>query len=345
MDNSNNDTSLGIAARYCARLSAADCSENDRESCERWIRSDPANARAFRDVASLSFQMEHAAARDAKFQYLAARAFAAHGDRKYGPTLQRRAALAAGVLLATLTVLVSASHRADEADGTSATAQVLSAPETMARQVTLKDGSVVYIDAGSSISVDLASRERRVSVLSGRALFEVARDTSRPFIVTANNTETVALGTQFEVEKHDSETTITLVEGLVSVSEVSNNAGASNRAAAAWSERLTPGKRLSVASGSAERVRSEVETDEVISWTRGWLVFQGTRLDEAVHEINRYSNKKITLAEGSLGEMTIAGSFLAGESESIVKAIAEVLPLRVVDAGSREFILFKRYEN
>lgn len=338
MDQSNNDTSLGIAARYLARLGAADCTQTEREACERWIRSSAANARAFRDASSVSLRVERMAASDARLQALTERALAAPQSSEPKRIRRPRLAFAAGVLLATLTVWMATAVRSVDPNGSSMAAEIYHAPRNTAREVVLSDGSIVHIDAGSSISADLSSRERRVSVLSGRALFEVAHDVLRPFVVTANNTKTVALGTQFEVDKGDSETAITLVEGSIAVSELRDDA-------MPWSELLKPGNRLSVVKDSSDRTRGDVETGSVISWSRGWLVFAGTRLDEAVSQINRYSSKKITLAEGSLGEMSIAGSFIAGESESIVNAMAEVLPLRAVDAGSQEILLFKRYDN
>lgn len=325
----------------------------DRKACERWIRSDPSNALAFQSVAGASFAVDRALQSDSRLQQLAERAYVEskvasnemplHSNRRpFRPQL----ALAASVVLAALAVWV-VGYNTDVATST-VTAEVFQAPETSSRQVALSDGSNVYIDAGASISANLSSRERRIVVIHGRALFEVAHDSQRPFIVSANNTKTVALGTQFEVEKSDSQTTITLVEGSVAVTGFENEVDSPGQVVGSrsiWSEQLKPGNQLRVAIGEAGRSRADVDTDGVISWSRGWLVFQGVRLVDAVAEINRYSNKKITLAEDALGELTIAGSFMAGESESIANAVAEILPLRVVDAGSREIILFKRYED
>ncbi len=363
MGNSTNDIALKTAARYCARLAAADCSAEDREDCERWLRSDPAHELAFCHVSDVSLRIERAASSDRRLQELADRAFAGqvpsneiaeellanrvravrtHEQVNHSSfrVFRTPIALAAGVLLATVAVWMALTNPAMDLSGTSAHAQQFNAPEKTAQQIELNDGSSVYLDAGAAISVELTPSERRITILSGRALFEVAHDSRRPFVVSANNTRTVALGTQFEVERHEAQTTITLIEGSVAVSGRSDVPGADT---AAWTEQLTPGKQLRVGDAATERVSYDVDTGSVISWSRGWLVFQGTRLDEAIAEINRYAEKKITLAEGSLGEMTIAGSFLAGESESIANAIAEMLPLRVVDAGSREIILFKRY--
>jgi transmembrane sensor len=128
------------------------------------------------------------------------------------------------------------------------------------------------------------------------------------------------------------------LEGSVAVSGPAKSGGK-----APWRERLTPGEQLRVANGAAP-VRDAVDASNVVSWSRGWLVFRGTPLGEAIAQINRYSAKQVMLADDSLAEFRVAGSFIAGDSESIVSALAEVLPIRVVDGGSREVLLFRRYD-
>jgi transmembrane sensor len=371
MDDSNQELALGKAAQYCARLAAADCTVHDRNACDQWRAADPMNDLAFQQVASVSGCIDRAVKSDARLQDLVARAYAAgatiHNEEhdsddtdfdlppaRSDPNVfanvfedpRRNAqrskyrmpvALAAGLLLATVAVWMATVGRSVDPAFSRAQTQLFSAPEKSPLQVTLGDGSIVHIDAGAKLSVSLGAHERRITVLAGRVFFEVAHDAQRPFVVTANDTQTVALGTQFEVQRRDTQTTVTLIEGSVAVSGTGNKRD--------WSERLEAGNQLRILTGTAERARSEVDIESATSWSRGWLVFHGTHLDEAVRQINRYSTKQVVLAEGSLADLTIAGSFIAGESESIVNALAEVLPIRVVDGGSREIILFKRYEN
>jgi transmembrane sensor len=366
MDNSKEDIAWGEAARIRARLDAPDCSAAELARADQWLRADPIHEKAFRQVHAISLQASHAAM-DARFRQMAERAWAlgaslpdekivasgkdgairltarvqgahharAAARRKYSVP----ASLAASALVAAFAVWFSTnSSSVNEAATAAAKSQVLIAPEKTPRQVTLADGSVVHIDAGAKLVVALGASERRIELLSGRAFFEVAHDTRRPFVVTANGTETVALGTQFEVRMHDAQTDVTLLEGSVAVSGPTHSGGK-----APWRERLAPGEQLRIASGGTP-VRGEVDANTVVSWSRGWLVFRGTPLREAIAQINRYATKQVMLADDSLAEFDVAGSFIAGDSESIVSAIAEVLPIRVVDGGSREVLLFRRYD-
>lgn len=85
------------------------------------------------------------------------------------------------------------------------------------RSIRLNDGSTVELNARSKIRVDLREHERNVELIEGQALFRVAKDHTRPFIVHSGETNVLAVGTEFDVYKHRSGTTVTVVEGRVAV--------------------------------------------------------------------------------------------------------------------------------
>lgn len=88
------------------------------------------------------------------------------------------------------------------------------------RSLTLADGSTVDLNARSSIRIEFSSSERRVELLAGQALFQVAKDKHRPFIVRSGDATVRAVGTQFDVYRKDSGTTVTVLEGRVAVYSV-----------------------------------------------------------------------------------------------------------------------------
>src|SRR5690606_29942675 len=69
---------------------------------------------------------------------------------------------------------------------------------TDVKVITMMDGTVVELQAGSSIAYDerYGLQQRHIQ-LKGEAKFHVARDTSRPFVVESNGYTTTALGTSF----------------------------------------------------------------------------------------------------------------------------------------------------
>lgn len=85
------------------------------------------------------------------------------------------------------------------------------------RSIQLSDGSTVELNAHSKVRVVLRKQQRDVELIEGQALFRVAKDHSRPFIVHSGETNVLAVGTEFDVNKHLSGTTVTVVEGRVAV--------------------------------------------------------------------------------------------------------------------------------
>ncbi len=85
------------------------------------------------------------------------------------------------------------------------------------RSIALADGSTLELNSRSKVRVRYSEHERALELLEGQALFRVAKDTSRPFIVSCDGTRVRAVGTQFDVNKKRGGTVVTVVEGQVSV--------------------------------------------------------------------------------------------------------------------------------
>jgi transmembrane sensor len=319
------------AACWQARLSASDCTGTDRACFEAWRTGSTANARASDAAARVDALLEELGTRDAQLLAMADEAFE-QGSQLHAPRIRRwavPAALAASVILVALVMGLGS-------DG------VLPRPGSVAhfiasdsrRDFTLSDGSVVHLDVASEVSVRVADDRRDIELVRGRALFEVARDKSRPFIVSAGSARVTALGTQFQVSREAERVTVVLAEGSVAVADT---------ALPSWRETLRPGEEVDV-SGSAEtRVKHAADVQVTTSWSRGRHIFRGTPLAQAVQEVNNYAARKVRLGDPSIAGLTVGGNFVAGDSESVVAAFAAALPVRVVDAGS-ELILFRRYE-
>jgi transmembrane sensor len=85
------------------------------------------------------------------------------------------------------------------------------------RSIQFEDGSTVELNSRSKIRVKYSKQERDVELLEGQALFHVAHDISRPFIVAVGDTRVRAVGTQFDVYRKSTGTVVTVVEGRVAV--------------------------------------------------------------------------------------------------------------------------------
>ena len=85
------------------------------------------------------------------------------------------------------------------------------------RSIVLNDGSTIELNSRSRVRVRFSDAERDVDLMEGQALFRVAKNSIRPFIVSADGTHVRAVGTQFDVYRRTSSTVVTVVEGKVAV--------------------------------------------------------------------------------------------------------------------------------
>lgn len=101
----------------------------------------------------------------------------------------------------------------------------VAAPEGQRINLTLQDGTNVWLNSGAEIEYPslFAGNSRQVR-LSGEALFDVSRDTRRPFVVETFACKVEVLGTRFNVnadERHDVFSTA-LMRGSVRVSSLAD---------------------------------------------------------------------------------------------------------------------------
>ena len=157
-------------------------------------------------------------------------------------------------------------------------------------QLTLPDGTAVWLNAASSITFPLkfGTNERRVSI-TGEVYFEVASNKKRPFIVTANSTQVTVLGTHFNINAYNDENAVrtTLIEGQVKVSSNING----------QEKMIMPGQQSQTDRSGAIRV-GNVNIDEVISWKNGVFRFNKTEITSLMRQISRWYNVDVRF-EGS----------------------------------------------
>jgi transmembrane sensor len=194
------------------------------------------------------------------------------------------------------------------------------------RILTLEDGTRIALNTATRVTIDYDPHARRVKLISGEALFEVAKRPDWPFIVTASDRTITALGTAFVVRRSQGELAVTLVEGKIAVDSVQPVPDAQPLKIA------TPGQRVTYSSGSlasAHVDRANVES--LTAWRRGQVVLESTRLADAIAEMNRYSTVRLTLDGEAAGDVRISGVFRAGDSNLFARAIAETYHLSVVE--------------
>jgi transmembrane sensor len=302
------ETAETEAAAWHARLGARSVSTRDVEDFFAWKR-EPANAEAYRRVeliwgetGKLAGDPDIGAAVDAAMT----RRGRAGGERRLPRTLIGLAAVGAAALM------VVGGWVWTQGRGGIAT----SVGEQ--RVVQLADGSSVRLDTDSRIRVRFDGQRRLVELEGGQALFTVAHDTARPFVVAAGDARVTAVGTVFEVRRGAAGASVTLVSGVVDVA--SGPSETSRR-------RMTAGNRAEVSAAGAVIAPVDVATET--SWTDGRIVFRDTPLRVAVAEVNRYLTDKVELAPGTLDQVRVNGVFKTGDREAFVSTASAVYPLQV----------------
>ncbi|WP_436357062.1 FecR family protein [Brevundimonas sp. CEF1] len=187
------------------------------------------------------------------------------------------------------------------------------------RTLQLADGSRVRLDTASRMRVRFTAGERRIELTQGQALFEVAHNAARPFVVSTTDASVTAVGTVFEVRRVGSETRVVLLSGAVDVAQ---------SAAPAAPQRLKPNQQSAIRAGTA-RI-STVNADVATSWTDGQLTFVDTPLVDAVAEMNRYLTAPIILDAPASANTPINGVFRSGDRSAFVSAAAHLLGLKAI---------------
>lgn len=200
----------------------------------------------------------------------------------------------------------------------------------------LSDESTIILNTDSQVGVYYTDRSkvRRLKLLRGQAMFEVAKD-GRSFEVYAGDRRVVALGTAFDVRlaADQEEVHVTLVEGLVDVETVvehekRQDITGSPAVEARKPTRLEPGQQL-IAKPKEPPVVVDADMDRATGWQDGRLVFRGDSLTQAVAEINRYSERKIVVADHKgLRDIRVSGVFATGSPRSFLEAMEAVHPVK-----------------
>lgn len=193
------------------------------------------------------------------------------------------------------------------------------------RVVDLADGSVITLNTDSAIRFSIGGQRRLVRLLRGQALFEVAKDQRRPFVVQAADRQVTALGTVFEVRLDPNRMKVTLVEGRVVVDAISDRPRPG--VPPILPTVLRPGQELVATIGTPQQLTS-VDVEQQLRWRQGFVEFSDTPLTDAVREINRYSTQQIAIRDTTTGSLRVSGVFRTGNAERFAAIVGELLPVR-----------------
>lgn len=328
------------AAVWIARLHSPHRSKHLERECLAWQARSEAHRLAFERCTDLWMDLggvDRAAVERAAAKFRQAQQKVGQGtnpvpnpaprSRGWNPQRPWIVALIASTVLAVTGVLVAHSWLDADVYGTNLGEQ---------RVVVLADGTRMSLNTSTRVRVDFEPSRRSVSVEGGEALFEVAKDVSRPFVVHAAGTKVTATGTAFLVRLLSSGAAagldVTLVEGQVVVQGGDKSAATlAQPVVMAVGDRLRvrgnpkgDGQLLPVAAPQIDRP----PMDQVLAWKRGEAIFDNVSLRDALAEMNRYSGVPLVIDTG-LAELRISGQYRTGNNAGFARAVATLHGLQV----------------
>lgn len=325
------------AAFWFARLRSDELGEEDRARFSRWLAADPAHVSAYADYQGLWSDLDEVAASGPILAMRREALKAAERPRRPQRRWAPLGAIAAGIAA----VLIGGWMLMQ---GPALVPQAVSGPATYRTEVgerssiTLADGSVVQLNTDSLLEVSYAEGRRGLKLLRGQALFKVAHDTSRPFVVDAGGQMITALGTEFDVHVGSGETRVTLIEGRIEVKRVNGTALFPVKPEV---RRLTAGEQL-VALEERPFVVRVADVEQAVSWREGRVIFSDEPLVQVLEEINRYSTRKVVLGDGDLGDMRVSGVFRPGSADRFVSALEVGFPVDATVDERRNVVVLTR---
>lgn len=304
------------AADWAARLDGGPLSPSEQLTLEAWIAADTRRQGALARAMAILTHFDRAKALGPQFDPRAHRTGPA---ARRGLQLGRREFMAGGALAAgigAVAILVPVLG-----------AQQYATAKGEVRSVPLADGSVIWLNTDSKVRVDYSDTHRGVLLVAGEALFDVAKDPSRPFVVRADEMNVRAVGTSFSVSRLAGQPIEVLVrEGIVDMGR---------RSASSAPVRLAAGVRA-VAAGAGPVQVSRPGDDAVLrslSWSKGLLDFDGTTLTEAVATFARYSDQHIVIDDPEIARRSVTGLFSSTNPEGFAEAVALSMNLRTRTEG------------
>lgn len=177
-------------------------------------------------------------------------------------------------------------------------------------EFTLPDGSVVTLKKGATLKYPEEFEDERRVTFEGEAFFDVVSNPQKPFIINADDTETMVLGTSFNLKTATSHTgfELVLVEGKVSFSTPNEKVV------------LTPGQRVALGpNGLLEKTENTNRNFQ--AWQTGTLVFENAKMSDVFQDIGNAYNVRFEMENAAFASCTLTARYDQEDLDSILNTL------------------------
>jgi hypothetical protein len=160
----------------------------------------------------------------------------------------------------------------------------LSTPSAHQQQLTLPDGTRIWLNAESSVRFpSVFTGLQRIVEITGEAYFEVAQDASHPFIVKVKGAEVEVLGTHFNVMAYAKEAALetTLLEGVVKFRKGES------------SVLLKPGQQSRLLPDDEVKLVPDADVETATAWKNGLQAFKKADIQTIMRQVKRWYNVEV----------------------------------------------------
>ncbi|MDU0353474.1 FecR domain-containing protein [Paraglaciecola aquimarina] len=283
------------AREYHRLLHSGMCAPEQKQQLKAWLSLDDKHIQCFRELEVMHRQM--------RYSSLGEEAYLKQRVKKPSPKKLRHSfsLIAACVALVAFLFVYQQSSYSPPLEFRTARGEIA--------DFTLADGTKITLGAKSHVLVSQNERQRKVTQITGDAIYAVTKDPQRPFVVTVNDLEVTVLGTVFEVLKRNKSIKVEVAEGRVNVSNK------------AFEEELTASESVTVSNlGEFSDISTSQQT-QFAGWRNKRFSFQKVTIAEIVGVLNRYRQDPIRLAHPQIGQQVITTSFRLNQLNQFLDAL------------------------
>lgn len=194
------------------------------------------------------------------------------------------------------------------------------------RLILLADGSRINMNTATRLQVRISCLQRTITLDTGEAVFDVAHEAWRPFIVHADALQIRDIGTRFNVDKRQGDVSVTVLEGAVEIDGT----------------RLNEGYQQHYSLRSDRAVLRPVDTEQIAAWQHGRLIFRQTPLATVAAELERYHPVRFIFTDPTIAHETLSGTFGTHDLPLFLSSLEKALPVRVKRLPDGQTLLIDR---
>lgn len=309
------------AARWFMRMQHAAPDHPERGRFEAWLMAHPAHAREYAAIAETWEDFDSTSRLNALARALERKRAELRGKRaRLGKAVSRGVL---GVLLVVSSGLLGHSMwREWQAQPVFELARSTGIGEV--GQQGLEDGTLLTLNAGTSVDVVYYRDKRMVHLRRGEAVFHVAKDVARPFIVESGHARVTVLGTRFAVNRLDGMVRVSVDHGRVRV-EATDASGKVRTAPLV----LNDGQVAEVNAGELPR-HSRRSASNAFAFQGGSVVFEEASLHEVAETLSRYRKKSVKATAEQEGPR-ITAVVQTRDIDRFLKLLSRIAPVSVLD--------------